>query len=51
MENGQMIPGLQMAPKVFINIYGVELGKPYVLPLFGKELREEGRWYRGYRKR
>lgn len=36
MENGQMIPGLQMAPKVFINIYGVELGKPYVLPFLGR---------------
>lgn len=47
MENGQTILGLQMAPKVFTIIYGVELGKPYVPPIFGKELREEGRWYRG----
>ena len=31
MENGQTIPGLQMAPKVFTNIYDVELGKPNVL--------------------
>jgi|LGVF01.1.fsa_nt_gb hypothetical protein len=34
MGNGQMIPGLQMAPKVFTIIYDVELGKPYVLPIF-----------------
>ena len=32
MGNGQMVLGLQMAPKVFTIIYGVELGKPYVLP-------------------
>ena len=37
MGNGQMISGLEMAPKVFIIICGVELGKPYVLPTFGKE--------------
>ena len=47
MGNGQMIPGLEMAPKVFAIIYGVELGKPYMLPTFGKELREGGRWHRG----
>ena len=34
--NGQMIFGLQVASKVFTKIiYGVELGKPYVLPVFG----------------
>jgi hypothetical protein len=32
MGNGQTIPGLKMAPKVFEIIYDVELGKPYVLP-------------------
>ena len=32
MGNGQMIPGLKMAPKVFRIIYDVELGKPYLLP-------------------
>jgi len=32
MGNGQMIPGLEMAPKVFVIICDVELGKPYVLP-------------------
>ena len=34
MGNGQTVLGLQMAPKVFTIIYGVELGKPYVLPNF-----------------
>lgn len=46
MGNGQIIPGLEMAPKVFTIIYDVKLGKPYVLPI-GKELLEEGRWCRG----
>lgn len=32
MGDGQTIPGLQMAPKVFVIICDVELGKPYVLP-------------------
>ena len=32
--NGQMVPGLQMASKVFIIICDIELGKPYVLPIF-----------------
>jgi RNA-directed DNA polymerase len=32
MENGQMIPGLEMAPKVFKIIYNVELGKLHALP-------------------
>ena len=32
MGNGQMIPGLEMAPKVFESICDVKLGKPYVLP-------------------
>jgi len=32
MGDGQMIPGLEMAPKVFESICDVELGKPYVLP-------------------
>jgi hypothetical protein len=35
MGNGQTILGLQMAPKVFIIIYGLELGKPYTLPVVG----------------
>ncbi len=35
MGNGQTVPGLQMAPKVFTIIYDVELGKPYALPVFG----------------
>ena len=30
--NGHMVPGLQMASKVFIIICDVELGKPYSLP-------------------
>ena len=30
--NGHMVPGLQMASKVFIIICDVELGKPYMLP-------------------
>nr|QNO44589.1 hypothetical protein FCKFGMDP_00014 [Methanosarcinales archaeon ANME-2c ERB4]QNO44949.1 hypothetical protein PLKAOPFF_00001 [Methanosarcinales archaeon ANME-2c ERB4]QNO45044.1 hypothetical protein OCBDJLBC_00007 [Methanosarcinales archaeon ANME-2c ERB4] len=30
--NGQMVPGPQMASKVFIIICDVELGKPYMLP-------------------
>jgi len=30
--NGQTVSGLQMAFKVFISIYDVELGKPYALP-------------------
>ena len=47
MGNEQTILGLEMAPKVFAIIYDVKLGKPYVLPTFGKELREEGRWHRG----
>jgi hypothetical protein len=34
--NGHMILGLQVASKVFKKIvYGVELGKPYALPVFG----------------
>ena len=33
MGNEQMIPGLEMTPKVFIIIYDVKLGKPYVLQL------------------
>ena len=32
MGDGQMIPGLEMAPKVFVIICDIELGKPYVLP-------------------
>jgi len=40
MENGQTVPGLQMAPKVFTIIYGVELGKPYVLPNFRVEISQ-----------
>ena len=32
MVDGQTIPGLEMAPKVFVIICDVELGKPYVLP-------------------
>jgi len=32
MGDGQMIPGSQMATKVFVIICDVELGKPYVLP-------------------
>ncbi len=32
MKNGQTILGSQVAPKVFTNIYDVELGKPYVAP-------------------
>ncbi len=34
MENGQTILGSQMAPKLFTIICDVELGKPYVTPLF-----------------
>jgi len=30
--DGHMVPGLQMASKVFIIICDVELGKPYMLP-------------------
>jgi len=30
--NGQMVPGLRMAPKVLRSIYGVEPGKPNALP-------------------
>ena len=47
MGNGQMILGLEMAPKVFAIICGVKLGKPYVPPTFEQKLREEGRWHRG----
>ena len=41
MGNGQTVLGLQMAPKVFTIIYGVELGKPYVLPNFRVETSQE----------
>jgi hypothetical protein len=37
MANGQMIPGLQMASKVYHIIRSMELGKPYMLPLFKKK--------------
>ena len=36
MGNGQSVPGLQMASKVFTIICDVELGKPHVLPLSGR---------------
>jgi len=36
MGNGQTIPGSKMAPKVFIIIYDVELGKPHALPISGR---------------
>ena len=36
VTNGHMISGLQMAPKVLRSIYGVELGKPNVLPVMGR---------------
>jgi hypothetical protein len=39
MGNGHTILGSQMASKVFINICGVELGKPYMFPeYFGRDL-------------
>ena len=31
-ENGRMVFGLEVASKVFTNIYNVELGKPDALP-------------------
>jgi len=33
--NRHMTPGLKMASKVFIIIYGAKLGKPYALPISG----------------
>ncbi len=36
MGNGQTISGSEMAPKVFVIICDVELGKPYVLPISGR---------------
>ena len=34
IRNGQVVPGLKMASKAFINIRDVELGKPYMLPKY-----------------
>ena len=39
--NGRVVLGLKMASKVSIIICDIELGKSYVLPIFGKELRKE----------
>ncbi len=33
--NGHMILGLEMASKALEIIHDIELGKPYVLPIFG----------------
>ncbi len=33
--NGHMILGLEMASKALEIIHDIELGKPYVLPVFG----------------
>ena len=48
--NEQMVPGLQMASKAFINICVVELGKPYVLPELGRNFARTNDGVRGYRR-
>ena len=53
MGNGHTIPGLKMAPKVFVIICDVELGKPYVLPILGRNSvrRDDGTAGRGNGKK
>ena len=36
IENGHLISGLWMAPKASTIIHNIELGKPYVLPILGR---------------
>jgi len=52
--NGHMVLGSQMASKAFKFICGIELGKPYVLPIYlgrSSVRRDDGAEGRGYGKK